>query len=80
MASVPIVLSKLTVRQQEILRRFVDGPNELRIARQLGLSRQTVANHLSQIQRRVGVHGRTELMKAALLSLYREPRMHFTVG
>ena len=59
------LLVKLTDRQRQVLRAFVDVPNDARIAKQLKICPQTVRNHIARIQTKLKVHGRTELMKLA---------------
>jgi len=60
------MLSRLTGQQQKVLRLFVQEPNEARIARQLGIQRQSVYNHLNRIQHKLHVAGHAELMKFVL--------------
>lgn len=52
----------LTVREQEIAGLAAAGFASRLIAGRLGLSIRTVDNHLGRIYRKLGVHGRAELM------------------
>jgi len=63
------LLAKLTEQQQRVLRHYVNDPNEGRVARQLGIQKQSVYNHLGRIQRRLHVGSRAELMKVAVPAL-----------
>ena len=48
----------LTPRQHEVLRLLADGRSTEEIAASLGLSDETVRNHIRQLLRRLGVHSR----------------------
>ncbi|MFV1965059.1 MAG: response regulator transcription factor [Pirellulaceae bacterium] len=62
-ASVPSeVLHRLTTRQRDVLEAYCRILNSKRVARQLGLSRKTVNNHLTDIQRRLHCRSREELL------------------
>lgn len=56
------VLALLRPREQEIVRLLFDHMRVPAIARQLGISPQTVRNHLKRIYQRLGVHSQQELM------------------
>jgi DNA-binding CsgD family transcriptional regulator len=56
------VLSGLSRRQSEVLRRLTRGERISGIARDLFVSQSTVRNHLSAIYRRLGVHSQSELL------------------
>ena len=58
----------LSPREMEILRLITQGASNKEIAYQLGISRQTVKNHMSNILRKLAVNDRTE---AAVLALRR---------
>jgi DNA-binding NarL/FixJ family response regulator len=62
----PVHLSLLTPRQLEVLRCFVDTPHEPPVARRLGMKAKTVERHLYNIQQKLRVTCRVELMKVAL--------------
>lgn len=55
----------LTTRQCEVLRCVADGLGNHDIARTLGISVYTVRSHLREIFRKLGVHSRTQAVKAA---------------
>ena len=57
-------LSCLTARQQEIVRLLLDGSSNKVIARQLGISPNTVKVHLHAIFRELRVHNRMSLAAA----------------
>lgn len=58
----------LTAREMEILQFITKGASNKEIARALGISRQTVKNHMSSILRKLAVEDRTQ---AAVLALRR---------
>jgi DNA-binding NarL/FixJ family response regulator len=58
--------ASLTVREMQIVRAIVDGTSNREIAAALGLSEQTVKNHLSNIFDKTGVSNRLELALYAL--------------
>jgi DNA-binding NarL/FixJ family response regulator len=55
----------LTPRQEEVLRLLLDGYANKEIGRMLGLSGETVKNHVSNILRSFGVTTRTQAVLAA---------------
>lgn len=57
--------SALTAREHEILRLLADGLNTRDIARELFISRKTVATHIGHILGKLGVHSRTEAVALA---------------
>jgi DNA-binding NarL/FixJ family response regulator len=59
-------LSPLTPREMEILELVVQGMSNRRIAYDLGISHQTVKNHMTAILRKLGATGRTEAAVSAL--------------
>jgi len=59
-------LSPLTPREMEILELVVQGMSNRRIAYSLGISHQTVKNHMTAILRKLGATGRTEAAVSAL--------------
>ncbi len=63
-----VVFSPLTSREMEILKLITKGYSNKEIARELGISRQTVKNHMSSILRKLAVNDRTQ---AAVLALKR---------
>jgi two-component system nitrate/nitrite response regulator NarL len=64
----PTVASRLTARETEVLRLLADGCEPAEIAKQLFISRRTVATHLENVMRKLGVHSRTQAVALA----YRE--------
>jgi len=59
-------LSPLTPREMEILELVVQGMSNRKIAYNLGISHQTVKNHMTAILRKLGATGRTEAAVSAL--------------
>lgn len=55
-------LPELTERQVEVLRGVVRGKSNKSVARDLGVSSETVKSHLSAAMRALGAHNRTELV------------------
>jgi two-component system nitrate/nitrite response regulator NarL len=56
----------LTVREMRVIAAVVEGATNREIAEQLGMSEQTVKNHLSHIFDKVGVSNRLELALFAI--------------
>ncbi len=56
----------LTPREMEILRYIAQGLSNKEIAHQLGISRQTVKNHMSSILRKLAVEDRTQAVMYAV--------------
>jgi DNA-binding CsgD family transcriptional regulator len=54
-------LARLTRRQQEVAACVAEGLSNEEIAERLRLSPGTVANHIDQMSRRLGLHGRTQI-------------------
>jgi PAS domain S-box-containing protein len=54
----PELEPSLTPRQHEVLRLLADGASTEEVAAALGLSEETVRNHIRQLLRRLGVHSR----------------------
>jgi DNA-binding CsgD family transcriptional regulator len=52
-------LSRLTAREQEVLRRTAQGETNAQIAAGLGVTVHAVKFHLSSIFRKLDVHNRT---------------------
>lgn len=55
----------LTPRQQEVLQHLARGASTAQIATQLGVSRETVRNHVRALLRRLRVHSRLEAVAEA---------------
>jgi DNA-binding NarL/FixJ family response regulator len=64
----PIVASKLTARETEVLRHLAEGLDPAEIAAQLFISPRTVGTHLENITRKLGVRSRAQAVALA----YRE--------
>ena len=56
----------LSDREMEVLVRVVEGKSNKEIAAQLGISHQTVKNHITSILRKFGVEDRTQAVVYAL--------------
>ena len=59
-------LTPLSTREMEVLEYLVQGASNKVIAASLGISQQTVKNHMTNILRKLGVGDRTEAAVAAL--------------
>lgn len=62
------MFTPLSPREMEILTNITQGSSNKEIAYELGISRQTVKNHMSSVLRKLGVEDRTQ---AAVLALRR---------
>jgi PAS domain S-box-containing protein len=51
---------ELTDREREVLQLLCSGRNDQAIAEALGVSRNTVRNHVARIYAKIGVHSRSE--------------------
>ncbi|MHB8369278.1 MAG: helix-turn-helix transcriptional regulator [Leptospirales bacterium] len=60
------VLSNLTLREKEVLKRMIEGKSNWEIAETLGISERTVKFHLGNIYSKLGVNTR---VKAATLTM-----------
>jgi DNA-binding CsgD family transcriptional regulator len=56
----PAAAVKLTTRQAQVLHLLAQGGSTAHIADELGLSQETVRNHIRGLLRRLGVHSRLE--------------------
>ncbi len=56
----------LSERERRILQRFAEGGNSTAIARSLGISAQTLRNHLHHINRKLRTHNRLEAVTHAM--------------
>jgi two-component system, NarL family, nitrate/nitrite response regulator NarL len=54
------LLSGLTEREREVLRRLVDAEDTVAIARSLGVAPSTARSHLQNVLQKLGVHGRMQ--------------------
>jgi DNA-binding NarL/FixJ family response regulator len=64
----PAVASKLTARENEILRHLAEGLDPAEIASRLVISRRTVGTHVENIMRKLGARSRAQVVALA----YRE--------
>lgn len=65
-------LSKLTVREGQVLRLLADGLDGAAIARELFVSPKTVATHIQHILAKLGVHSRAQAVSLAHLAGFAE--------
>ena len=61
----PVAVDSLTARELDVLRLVVRGYSTERMADELGVSRHTVRTHVQQVLRKLGVHGRGKIARAA---------------
>lgn len=59
-------LSRLTLRELQILTRIADGDTNAAIAKRLGISPKTVDNHRTNIMRKLNIHSAAELISFAV--------------
>lgn len=59
-------VSSLSEQEQSILRLFSDGRNSAEIARELGISLQTLRNHLHHANGKLGTHNRLQAVMHAM--------------
>lgn len=59
------VVDTLTGRELEVLRLVVQGHSTQMMADQLGVSAHTIRTHVQQVLRKLGVHGRGKIARAA---------------
>ena len=64
----PNRFSRLTVRQVSILKFVAQGLTNSQIARELNLSKYTVAQHVADMLRRTGSVNRTNLVNQAYMT------------
>lgn len=60
-----VPVSPLTAQEQRILRAFAEGLAPTQVARSLGISTQTLRNHLHHVNRKLGTHNRLEAVTHA---------------
>ena len=61
-----VPVSSLSEQEQSILRRFSDGKNSSEIARSLGITLQTLRNHLHHVNEKLGTHNRLQAVMHAM--------------
>ena len=59
-------VSSLSDQEQSILRLFSEGKNSIEIARTLGISLQTLRNHLHHVNEKLGTHSRLQAVMHAM--------------
>ncbi len=57
---------RLTRRETDVLRRVIDGLKNVEIAEDLGISEQTIKDHLSNIYMKTGVENRMALVRTLM--------------
>lgn len=62
-----VPVSPLTEQEQRILRAFAEGLGPAQVARSLGISTQTLRNHLHHVNQKLGTHNRLEAVTHAQL-------------
>jgi PAS domain S-box-containing protein len=62
----PAPVWSLSDQEQSILRRFSDGKNSAEIANALGITLQTLRNHLHHINEKLGTHNRLQAVMHAM--------------
>jgi DNA-binding CsgD family transcriptional regulator len=67
------LLSKLTIREREVLEALVGGARNDQIARDLGITERTVKTHLARVFQKLGVESRAAAVSVALRSQSVEP-------
>ena len=65
-ASGAVPVAPLSTHELEILRKFAEGKRASQIAQALGISPQTLRNHLHHINQKFGTHNRLEAVMQAL--------------
>ena len=62
----PAPVSPLSEQEQSVLRLFSDGKNSAEIAQELGISLQTLRNHLHHVNDKLGTHNRLQAVMHAM--------------
>ena len=62
----PLPVSPLSEQERQILRLFAEGKDADEVARNLGISPQTLRNHLHHINQKPRIHNRLEAVMNAL--------------
>jgi DNA-binding NarL/FixJ family response regulator len=66
------VLTKLSPREAEVLRRLAEGLTQAEIAERLTISPKTVGTHIEHVLRKLGVHSRAQAVALAFREDARE--------
>jgi PAS domain S-box-containing protein len=62
----PAPVSPLSEQERNLLRLFLKGKNSAEIARELGISLQTLRNHLHHVNDKLGTHNRLQAVMHAM--------------
>src|SRR6185437_13123341 len=62
----PAPVSSLSEQEQRVLRLFSDGKNSAEIVRELGISQQTLRNHLHHVNDKLGTQNRLQAVMHAI--------------
>jgi PAS domain S-box-containing protein len=54
----PVEISELTRREKEVLSLLCEGGDDVAIAREMGVSRNTLRNHIARVYQKIGVNRR----------------------
>ena len=65
-SEVEVVMSPITPRETEILKYIAEGYLNKQIAAELGISQQTIKNHVTSILRKLNANARTEAVVIAI--------------
>ena len=72
-ATQPLVRKRLTLRQQEIVQKLVEGKSSKEVAEALGISVKTAETHRANIMRKLDLHSVSELVRYAIRNHMLEP-------
>jgi DNA-binding NarL/FixJ family response regulator len=72
-ARIPLLRSRVTSREREIIQHLAQGKTSKEIASSLGISIKTVETHRSNVMRKLELHGLTELVRYAMRNQLIEP-------
>jgi PAS domain S-box-containing protein len=62
----PAPVSPLSEQEQSLLRLFLEGKNSVETARELGITLQTLRNHLHHVNGKLGTHNRLQAVTHAM--------------
>ena len=54
----PVEVSELTRREKEVLSLLCEGGDDVAIAKEMGVSRNTLRNHIARVYQKIGVNRR----------------------
>jgi DNA-binding NarL/FixJ family response regulator len=72
-ARIPLLRSRVTSREREIIQYLAQGKRSKEIASSLGISIKTVETHRSNVMRKLELHSLTELVRYAVRNQIIEP-------